>query len=137
MADIERPDSEAEVPPNVFLEVIEGEQKGEKYSINRKSVTIGRESVCDIQLEDTYISKRHCQLVFRNDHFTIIDLGSTNKTKVDDKVYVQKNLKDGNIITLGKTVLRFIWAGCPEDISAEGDICCEPEDDSLSIETGE
>lgn len=97
------------VPQNVTLEVIEGAEEGKLFAITDKTMTIGREEICNIHLSDEYVSKKHCQIVFRGGHFTAIDLGSLNKTKVNDRIYVQKNLKNNDILTLGKTKLIFHW----------------------------
>lgn len=101
------PDS---LPPEVYLEILSGDRGGEMFPIIRKTVTIGRDPQCDLHLPDPYISRKHCQIVFRGDHFTVVDLGSLNKTRVKEKEYIQKNLKDGYILTIGKTQLRFVWA---------------------------
>ena len=96
-------------PPDVFLEVLDGEQEGLLFPITDKTVTIGREHGCDLVLQDPYVSRKHCQIVFRGDHFTVIDLGSLNKTKVRTNPYLQRNLKHDYILSLGKTRLRFVW----------------------------
>lgn len=96
-------------PPDVFLEVLDGAREGLLFPITDKTVTIGREPGCDLVLQDPYVSRKHCQIVFRGDHFTVLDLGSLNKTKVKNNPYIQKNLKHDNILTLGKTRLRFVW----------------------------
>ncbi len=121
------------VPSDVILEVIEGEDKGKTYNIDNKTVTIGREGACNFKLADEHASKKHAQIVFRGGHFTVIDLGSLNKTMVNDKVYVQKNLTDGDVITLGKSKIKFIWEGQTEiDESApvDSDESDESNDDS-------
>lgn len=97
------------VPPKVRLVVESGENEGESFDLTNKTMTIGRADVCDIRLSDGYVSNKHCQIVFRKDHFTAIDLNSLNKTKVNDQVYIQKNLKHGDVLSLGKTRLRFVW----------------------------
>lgn len=102
------------IPENVKLEVIEGADKGKIFDITNKTITIGRDEVCDLNLTDEHVSLKHCQVVFRNDHFTVIDLGSLNKTLVNSNVYVQKNLSNGDIISLGKTKLLFISDVKPE-----------------------
>jgi len=95
------------IPENVKLEVTEGSDKGEVFIINNKTITIGRDEGCDMVLNDEHVSLKHAQVVFRNDHFTVIDLGSLNKTMVNNNVYVQKNLSNGDIISMGKTNLLF------------------------------
>ena len=46
---------------------------------------IGRQSSCDIQVTDDYISGRHARIVIKNEKILIEDLGSRNKTFIDDK----------------------------------------------------
>jgi pSer/pThr/pTyr-binding forkhead associated (FHA) protein len=96
-------------PPEVFVEVLNGDKEGMLFPITDKTVTIGRAPGCDLVLPDPYVSKKHCQIVFRGDHFTVVDLGSLNKTRVRDNTYIQKNLRNDHILTLGKTRLRFVW----------------------------
>jgi pSer/pThr/pTyr-binding forkhead associated (FHA) protein len=124
------------VPPKVHLIVESGENEGESFGLTNKTMTIGRADVCDIQLADRYVSNKHCQIVFRKDHFTAIDLNSLNKTKVNDQVYIQKNLKHGDVLTLGKTKLRFVWEDQDQTtLNADEDILGEDEG-SLSAEEG-
>ena len=96
-------------PPDVFLEVLDGAREGLLFPITDKTVTIGREPGCDLVLQDPYVSRKHCQIVFRGDHFTVLDLGSLNKTKVKNNPYIQRNLTHDYILSLGKTRLRFVW----------------------------
>ena len=102
------------VPSGVTLEVIEGKDQGKNFTIDIKTVTIGRQETCNFILDDEHVSKKHCQIVYRKDHFTAIDLNSLNKTKVNDKIYIQKNLKSGDVLTLGKTKIKFTWKRQPE-----------------------
>lgn len=114
-------------PPQVFLEILSGDRKGEIFRITGKTVTIGRDPECDFHLADPYISRKHCQIVFRGDHFTMMDLGSLNKTRVKEKEYIQKNLKDGYVVTLGTTELRFRWPDAKAWLAEQG--IEEQEDD--------
>lgn len=98
-------------PTDVYLEVAAKDSEIFLFPITKKSVTIGRDPSCDLHLSDPYISRKHCQIVFRGDHFTVINLGSLNKTVVKGKQYIEKNLMPGNSINLGETRLRFLWEG--------------------------
>jgi len=120
------PDS---LPPEVYLEILSGDREGEIFPITRKTVTLGRDSQCDLHLPDPYISRKHCQVVFRGDHFTAVDLGSLNKTRVKEKEYIQKNLKDGYVLTIGKTQLRFVWANAKAWLAERGIDEAEEESD--------
>lgn len=121
-------DGKIEIPSNVTLKIIDGQEAGTDFTITKKSIIIGREDISDLKLTDQHTSNRHCQIVFRSGHFTAIDLGSLNKTKVNDKIYVQKNLRDKDIITLGKTKIQFNWEGQDEyGIDSSEDILTEKE----------
>jgi pSer/pThr/pTyr-binding forkhead associated (FHA) protein len=124
------PEIEVELPPDVYLEVTKKDGEVFRFPITKKTVTIGRDPGCDLRLTDQYVSRKHCQVVFRGDHFTVIDLGSLNKTVVKGKQYIQKNLRTGNLLHLGETQLRFVWDnylqwrhehGITEEPSEEGD----------------
>jgi len=123
--------SEISFPRDVSLEVVKGENLGETYDVKNKTMTIGRAPVCDIKLDDKYLSNKHCQVVFRGGHFTVIDLGSLNKTKVNGKMYVQKNLRNGDIIRMGKTELKFIWESMDESSISDADDILIPHDDAI------
>jgi len=103
------PEIEIDLPPDVYLEVTKKDGQVFMFPITKKTVTIGRDPKCDLHIEDDYVSRKHCQIVFRGDHFTVIDLGSLNKTVVKGKEYIQKNLMTGNLINLGATRLKFVW----------------------------
>ena len=102
-------ESDIDLPPDVYLEVTKKDGEVFLFPITKKTVTIGRDPSCDLHLADEYVSRKHCQIVFRGDHFTAIDLGSLNKTVVKGKEYIQKNLMTGNLLNLGETRLRFVW----------------------------
>jgi pSer/pThr/pTyr-binding forkhead associated (FHA) protein len=104
-------ESDIDLPSDVFLEVTKKDGEVFLFPVTKKTVTIGRDPGCDLHLADPYVSRKHCQIVFRGDHFTVIDLGSLNKTVVKGKQYIQKNLMPGNQLNLGQTRLRFVWEG--------------------------
>jgi len=63
------------------------------------------------------ISRKHAQLRFTEQIFTLEDLGSRNKTRVGDKVippHVPVILEHGDIIVLGSVHLRFEIPGTPD-----------------------
>ena len=100
---------EVDLPLDAYLEVTKKDGEVFRFPITKKTVTIGRDPGCDLHLDDPYVSRKHCQIVFRGEHFTVIDLQSLNKTVVKGKQYIQKNLMPGNLLSLGATQLRFEW----------------------------
>ena len=64
------------------LVVIDGEDSGEEFVIDKSKVYVGRSKVNDIKLGDQSISSTHFELRAEEDGFLLRDLGSTNGTRV-------------------------------------------------------
>jgi len=80
---------------------------GRRVAIGDEPVTIGRLPECEVVLDDTNVSRRHAEVRRQGDTYVLIDLGSTNGSKVNGAQVAQQALTDGDEITLGKTHLRF------------------------------
>ncbi len=72
-------------------------------------VAIGRAPSCEVVLEgDQLASRRHALLRRKGDDYTIVDLGSSNGTYVNDlEIREATVLKDGDIITIGGHEIVF------------------------------
>lgn len=73
-------------------------------SLDRNTTTIGRDSRCDIVVEDDGVSRRHARVV-KNDqgYFELVDLSSTNGTLVDGLPVQRMLLMNGDRFTVGET----------------------------------
>ncbi|MFW6304037.1 MAG: FHA domain-containing protein [Candidatus Sumerlaeota bacterium] len=71
-------------------------------------VTIGRSSENDVALGDSHSSKRHAEIIRRNDQYYLHDLGSRNGTVLNDKKISEAPLKDGDIIRIGQAMMSFL-----------------------------
>jgi pSer/pThr/pTyr-binding forkhead associated (FHA) protein len=79
-----------------------------RYPLEGESVTIGRKSDNDIQLDDPAVSSRHArvrleQSPYLEDHLEAIleDLDSTNGTRVNHQAIESQPLKAGDVIHIG------------------------------------
>lgn len=87
--------------PRAWLDVA-----GQQVPLAQDVSIIGRGSEADVVLADPGASRRHAMLRLRPTP-SIVDLGSTNGTLVDDVRAEQSDLSDGSIITLGSTRIVF------------------------------
>lgn len=74
-------------------------------------LTVGRASVCDIVLPFATASKVHANLKEVAGLWSVMDVGSTNGTRVDDEVLAKDvwyPLRDGQIVTFGSLVTEFL-----------------------------
>lgn len=71
-------------------------------------ITIGRHADCDITLVDPSVSRRHAEIRSTLGGFLLIDLSSSNGTRVSSRQVMQQLLSDGDEIEIGGTVLTFV-----------------------------
>jgi Nif-specific regulatory protein len=69
--------------------------------------TIGRHEQCGVPLVDAKASRRHAQLSFAQDEWTITDLGSTHGTFVNGERVTRRRIEDGDRIQIGQVLLVF------------------------------
>jgi len=98
----------------VTLSVLEGLERGRVYRNLQPPITIGREEVNDVQLNDERISRLHAKL--QEDHGSIIftDLNSTNGSRVNGHPVQLHVMRPGDHLQLGRCTLLF---GSAEEIS--------------------
>lgn len=80
---------------------------GKRVRLGNGTITIGRAAETEIRLSDTSVSRRHAEVRATGDGWTVVDLGSTNGTKVNGTVVTERKLRDGDVISTGDSDLRF------------------------------
>ncbi|MCA9582791.1 MAG: FHA domain-containing protein, partial [Myxococcales bacterium] len=93
------------------LVVIYGEDLGRRIPVGRDTITLGRSSKSDVQVDQESVSRNHCQITIEGDHVVLKDLGSTNGTYVNDRVIDSVHLRDGDQVKVGRTIFKFIMGG--------------------------
>ncbi len=98
----------------ITLQVLDGADRGRLFTHLRPPVTIGREEGNDVQLNDERVSRFHIKIQEDNERLVLTDLQSTNGTKVNGEDIKLRILRYGDIITIGRSLLRF---GSREEIA--------------------
>ncbi|MEM1434544.1 MAG: FHA domain-containing protein [Pseudomonadota bacterium] len=68
--------------------------EGHQDAAFRDSFVLGRDSECDIQLDDPLVSRHHARVFFEGGIWQIEDLGSRNGTRVDGQLVTRRALPD-------------------------------------------
>lgn len=72
------------------------------------NLVVGRLAECEIAFDDTNVSRRHAEIKPVKDGWAVVDLGSTNGTKVNGTdITFERTLRDGDIITFGSHSVRY------------------------------
>lgn len=69
-------------------------------------LVIGRLAECDLVIDDPAVSRRHAELV-RAAAVSVVDLGSTNGTRVDGLAVNRHELRDGETIEIAGRHMRY------------------------------
>jgi len=87
--------------------VVSGPGVGTRHLLSESKQRIGRDSRCDIHLDDTETSRKHAEIEFFGGEYLLTDLQSSNGTIVNGKPIDSKVLRDGDRIQIGKFVFVF------------------------------
>lgn len=82
-------------------------EDGRRVEIGEQPLGIGRMPECDVALSDPNVSRRHAEVRRQGTGFVVVDLGSTNGTRVNGATVKERVLNSGDEITVGATRLRF------------------------------
>lgn len=85
-------------------------------------VTLGRDSANQIPLSDSWVSRKHAQIVLEDDDTLVIqDLASNNGTFVNGRRVTSLHLEDGDVLKLGRSELEVCLKE-PDDVPALGEL---------------
>jgi pSer/pThr/pTyr-binding forkhead associated (FHA) protein len=93
------PDERGWVLPRLDLRNAEG-VKG-CVTITEPRFVLGRDPSCEVVLQDSTVSRRHAEILYRDGAYWIKDLGSANGTLVNGHPVDYVKLAQGDIVSLG------------------------------------
>jgi hypothetical protein len=88
-----------------------GPDAGHSHRAGDRALRLGRSPDNDIILRDPATSGHHARVERRGDQFWIVDLGSTNGTLVNGEPIQEKELSNGDRITIGQNSVNFALIG--------------------------
>ena len=115
------------------LVVVGGETHYQEVVLVFPSI-IGRCKDCDIVLRHPLVSRRHCEISSSGTGLKVRDLGSLNGTFVGRERITERDLRPGELLTIGTVTFRAIYANWTED---DSDILSEVGDVNETLDTTE
>lgn len=103
----QRADDAQSGQPGRYVEV-QGPERTLTIPLGADSVRIGRGLGADLRLDEASVSRRHAILVPHGDGTRILDDRSSNGTLVNGRRVQQADLASGDVIVLGRVVLRYM-----------------------------
>lgn len=92
--------------PRLFIK--SGPHQGDEYIIRKQTTLIGRNESCDLTVDDSQVSRRHCQISWDGVYCTLEDLGSTNGTFINGQpLTAAYALRPGDKVQVANVVFQF------------------------------
>jgi len=108
LPDFKASDFQKKIPVLTF---VGGSQVGRRLLLADDAITLGRSHEATIMLRDFAVSRVHLRIEYHPEEsvYRIRDMGSSNGTMLNDKKISKAELREGDKIIIGQTVLRFSW----------------------------
>jgi pSer/pThr/pTyr-binding forkhead associated (FHA) protein len=80
-----------------------------EFPLDGEAMEVGRDERVAIRVDEPLVSRRHARLERRPDGWVVVDLDSTNFTRVNgERVRRERVLAHGDELRLGRAVCRFL-----------------------------
>jgi len=80
-----------------------------EFPLDGEALEVGRDEDVAIRVDEPLVSRRHARLERRGEGWVVVDLGSTNFTRVNgERVLRERELVHGDELRLGRAVCRFV-----------------------------
>lgn len=76
-----------------------------EFPLTGEVMAVGRDEGADVRVDEPLVSRTHARIERRGEAFFVLDLGSTNLTRVNGEVVRERELRHGD-------ELRFARARC-------------------------
>jgi predicted component of type VI protein secretion system len=99
------------------LVVRKGPRPGRVFALSLSAITVGRDPLSDIVIDDPEVSRHHARLQRNEEGYSLQDMGSTNGTFVDGKRLGGDavDLKAGQVVMFGSNVTLIYQATSSTD----------------------
>jgi hypothetical protein len=84
------------------------DQRGERERLLVGTMTVGRDTRCDISDADPLLSRRHAEFVCRPDLLIVRDLNSRNGISVNGVKVQEAVLRPGDVVKIARLVLTYL-----------------------------
>ncbi|MFC2154990.1 adenylate/guanylate cyclase domain-containing protein [Acidobacteriota bacterium] len=91
------------------------------FYLKKDTISVGKLASNDLQINESAVSRSHCTFSKTGKIYKLTDLGSTNGTYINGRRITEKELKVGDNIIIGRTMLNYLQVTEAESINDVGD----------------
>ena len=100
--------------PRLVWERADGSQQ--QFALVSSPMTVGRDESADIRVDEALVSRAHARIERRGDAYVVVDLGSTNLTRVNGEVVLERELHHGDEVQFARAKCRFLLEDGPDPV---------------------
>jgi hypothetical protein len=104
----EVPQPREPAPSRTAVRIVRGGDAGAEIRLRGGRVVAGRSPDCGVTLDDPTVSRQHAAFVRRGGDWWVVDLDSTNGTRVNGDGTAERRLHRGDRVQLGDAVLELM-----------------------------
>jgi pSer/pThr/pTyr-binding forkhead associated (FHA) protein len=94
-------------PPRLVWRRPDGKEV--EFSLDGEAFEVGRDEEVAIRVDEPLVSRRHARLERRGEAWVVVDLGSTNFTRVNgERLRRERELAHGDELRFGRAKCRFL-----------------------------
>ena len=80
-----------------------------EFALDGEAHEVGRDEDVAIRVDEPLVSRRHARVERRGEGWVVVDLGSTNFTRVNgQRVRRERELEHGDELRFGRATLKFL-----------------------------
>ncbi len=96
-----------------FVEVAGDELDGALYEVTADGLLVGRAPICDVQIEDREVSRRHAYFYPDGAGCCVKDMGARNGILVNGRRVKERRLEAGDVVEVGPLRFTLLVEGRP------------------------
>jgi len=93
-------------PPRLVWQRADGTEV--EFPLGGVVMVVGRDEAADIRVDEALVSRTHARIERREDRFVVLDLGSTNLTRVNGEVVSERELRHGDEVKFARAICKFL-----------------------------
>jgi pSer/pThr/pTyr-binding forkhead associated (FHA) protein len=82
-----------------------------EFTLAGEVQTVGRDEQADIRVDEPLVSRHHARIERRAGRYFVLDLGSTNRTRVNGAAVSEWELRHGDEVRFARARCKFLQEG--------------------------
>ena len=88
-----------------------------EFPLTAGIMVVGRDPIADIRVDEPLVSRAHARIERRGEGYVVLDLGSTNLTRVNGEVVTERALRHGDEVRFARARCLFLADGATDPLA--------------------